>query len=188
MPRRPFKLAAGAVLLLTPAFVFGCGDASDGDATVTTSVPTRAATIPVSPSGSSTVAGVQAPDGDYDKYVGVVCEATADFQDGLADFADADFARKVLDKPDEAFNDVADVFEQYSEDLKKADAPTELEAWQEDAEERIDATAAALKNKDQNQLSRIFDDQLPDLPSGAESRLREAAKDNSECSKANLFR
>jgi hypothetical protein len=170
-----------------PLFAFACSNKSD-DATVTTTMPTRSPSIAVSPTSNSTVAGVQAPDVMYSRYVSDVCQATADFQADLSKFADSAFAKKVVNDPDTAFKDVATVFETFGTSLKKASPPPELQSWQDEAVARVDATAAALRSRNQSQLGRIFDSQLPAVPAGAQDQLKAAAQDNKECQRANLFR
>lgn len=191
--RRLFGLG---IFTLVSATLLACGDSADSDldgATTTTGrTTTPSATTAVTRTvtagaETATVAGQAPPSAEYESYANKLCRAGAGFREDLDNYASTDFARRLVEDSDRAFGEIADTFSEFGDALDDADPPQDLQAWQDELERRIDASEAALRDKDADQLTTIFSTDFPNIPDEARSQLQAASRGNPDCGKARLF-
>jgi hypothetical protein len=175
--RIPYVLIGAALPLLL--VVAACSDANETTTGTATTTSRQATPAPTTTASASAVAGANP---EYRLYVSDVCQAGAAFKDGLADVAD-----DVRNDPSNAFDEVKGPFEKLRSDLDSADPPADLRSWHQQILAKLDTTTDALEKQDLSALAQVFESPFPPPPSGAEDRLREAARDNPDCSDAGLF-
>lgn len=171
------------LLLLAPIIFVACSSNSSASAT---------------PTPAETVAGVEAPglststpslgatssttQAEYSQYVAQICSTIVQFEDQLNSIKS-----QVQANPSGALKTVQGPIDTLSQNLRQAAPPADLQSWQSDLQQRVAAISTGLKSGDFSQVMKAFESPFPAVPSGATTRLQNAAKNNQDCQKANLF-
>lgn len=135
--------------------------------------------VACSDSGDETTSGGGATttaNGTDTEYVATLCEAALDFQET----ANTAFEGGITN-PAGLAEKLSEPFDEFVDRVEGANPPPDLREWHEGTVTELDRAAEALGKGTIAAISAMADIQFPELPSGAEERLRLVAADNPDC-------
>jgi hypothetical protein len=125
-------------------------------------------------------------DGNDEDFVRGLCEASTELRNGVEQ-AIKDSSSST--DPNKAVESLAEPVDEFADDFGDLDPPQDLVDWHDDASDTLTAVAKDFRErKDIAALEGFNDSPVPDPPSAAKARLREAAEDIQECNGVTFFK
>ena len=116
------------------------------------------------------------------KFVADICKAGKTFSDDLTKLLSGSTT-----DPSKAIEQIAKPFEAFAKAFDKANPPSDLKQWHNDATKSLNEVVKKMKGGDQEEiLSALDGDPFPEPPKSASDRMQKVAEKNQDCKDANF--